>query len=89
MPSHNFFPPSEVGPFVLTREDDRWDEPEIIVDPLTGLVVAIIRPSSRPAWPEGRDRRDATAPSVWRTKLARWLRLAGDARSRPSPRPDR
>jgi hypothetical protein len=77
MSSHDFFPPFEVGPFYLAPEEDRWDEPEIIVDPLSGLVVAIVRPAGRPVRPEQRERRAAATPSLWRAKLARWLRLAG------------
>jgi hypothetical protein len=85
MPLQDPFPTLEVGPFYCTYEDDRWDEPEIIIDPLTGFVVAIL--PRRSVWPEPREPR--LAP-LWRAKLSRWLRLVsgsalrGRNRSLPS-----
>jgi sulfate/thiosulfate transport system substrate-binding protein len=76
MPSRDSSPSYEVGAFRLSCEDDRWDEPEIIIDPLSGFVVVVPPPSDQPAWIERQERRNAAAPSLWRTKLARWLRLA-------------
>jgi sulfate transport system substrate-binding protein len=65
------FPPFEVGPFYCACEDPDRSEPEIIVDPLTGYVLAIIPPRNRPRRPT------RPAPSAWRDRLARWLSLVG------------
>ena len=70
------FPSLEVGPFYCSYEDDRWDEPEFIVDPLSGFVVAIVPPRHRSASPE---RRTHSNRSFWRTKLQQWPRFAGAA----------
>jgi sulfate/thiosulfate transport system substrate-binding protein len=68
------FPSLEVGPFYGSYEDDRWEEPELIVDPLSGFVIAIVPPRRPPVRPR---RPEAAAPSLWRAAVARWLRYAG------------
>ncbi len=69
MPFHDPFPTLEVGPFYCTFEDDRWDEPEIIVDPLSGFVVAIIPSRRRSIW----ERRPPRPLSTRRDRLSCWL----------------
>jgi sulfate/thiosulfate transport system substrate-binding protein len=78
MPLQNQFPMLEVGPFYCAYEDDRWDEPEIIVDPLNGFVVALLPPATQPRRPQN-SRMELCLRSLWRDKLIRWLRLGGAA----------
>jgi sulfate transport system substrate-binding protein len=78
MPLHDPFPSLEIGPFYYTYEDDQRDAPEIIVDPLSGFVVAIVPPHDRPRPPRVR-RNEPNPRSPWRDMLTRWLRLAGVA----------
>lgn len=84
MPSRELWPSVEVGPFYCLYEDDRWSEPQIIVDPLSGFVVAIVPPPERP--PRARPRRPGrrTRP-LWRDTLRRWLQLGGVAAALPVP----
>jgi hypothetical protein len=80
MPLHDPFPTLEVGPFYCAYEDDRWDEPEIIVDPLSGFVVAILPPqdrSPRPRVSHQEQRPPSQWRSLWRETLSRWLRRGG------------
>jgi hypothetical protein len=59
-------------------EDERWDEPEIIVDPLTGCIVAIVPPLRRSPQSSRRDRAPAGNPHGWFRRLNAWLwRLYG------------
>jgi hypothetical protein len=77
MPLHDPFPTLEIGPFYCAYEDDHWDEPEIIVDPLSGFVVAIMPPrdrSHRPRVPHREPRPRSQERSLWRGTLSRWLR---------------
>jgi hypothetical protein len=76
VPLQNPFPSLEVGSFYCAYEDERWDEPEIIVDPLTGIVVAIMPRHNRPHR-SADSRHERPQPSLWRDALARWLRLSG------------
>jgi hypothetical protein len=76
MPSQDRSPSLEMGPFYCIYEDERWDEPEIIVDPVTGFVVAIFPPRDRPRRPR-KLRNPPRFRSLWRDRLIRWLHLAG------------
>jgi hypothetical protein len=80
--SNDLGPAVEVGPFHCIYEDDRWDEPEIIVDPVTGFVVAIFprRPRSVRPLPAPGPRRWHVRTS-WRERLSRWLFLTAASRS--------
>jgi sulfate/thiosulfate transport system substrate-binding protein len=78
MPLQDPFPTLEVGPFYCSYEDDRWNEPEIIVDPLSGFVVAIVPPHDQPRRPPARSPQPDLR-SLWRKTLARWLRLGAAA----------
>jgi sulfate ABC transporter permease protein CysT len=76
MPSNDLGPALEIGPFHFIYEDDRWDEPEIIIDPVSGFVVAIFPRRDRPYQPPRTPRVERRhEPSLWRDKLSRWLRL--------------
>lgn len=74
MPLRDPYPTLEVGAFYCAYEDDRWDEPEIIVDPLSGFVVAIMPPHDRSRRPRA-ERRQPRLRSLWRDMLTRWLDL--------------
>jgi hypothetical protein len=75
MPLQDPFPTLEIGPFYCTYEDERWDEPEIIVDPVTGFVVAIMPAPQRSVW-QRPPKLPARQRPLWRDKLSRWLCLA-------------
>ncbi|HXC27214.1 MAG TPA: hypothetical protein VNV38_04605 [Stellaceae bacterium] len=67
---HDPFP--SLSPFYHPYEDERRDEPEFIVDPLTGFVVGIVPPVDRSVVP--RRRRLVDGRSRWRATLDAWLR---------------
>lgn len=62
LPLQDPFPSLEVGPFYCSYEDGRSDGLELIVDPLSGFVVAVVPPRRRPARPE---RRTDSNGSFW------------------------
>jgi hypothetical protein len=68
MPIQDLLVGAEPSPFYTQREleYDHWDEPEIIIDPLTGFANAIP--------PRGSG---SCSPSPWREMLTRWLRRLG------------
>ena len=56
-------------------EPDYWNDPEIIVDPVSCMVVAIL-PRSEEPFPKPqprRPRRRRNGFSLWRATIARWL----------------
>jgi hypothetical protein len=82
MPSPNFHQVPESAPFDEAAEWEvgRWDDPEIIVDPVTGIVLAVIRPADLPRRPLVATVRTGRKPSLWRSMVGRWLALAGGDR---------
>ena len=77
MASRDFFGPSDLGYLAGSGADDcdYWHDPEIIIDPISGMVVAVIprsqRQISEPQPP--RTRRSRNGLPMWRAALARWL----------------
>jgi len=79
MPSHDPFPSIHAESLYCTFEDERVEEPEFIVDPLSGFVVAIVPARSQSIWQRRPSRSAREAPSPWWDRLRRWLRLGGAA----------
>lgn len=76
MPSHDPFP--SISPFYSTLDDEGRHEPELIVDPLSGFVVAVVPSFQGSARSNRHD--DAPAGNLlpWRTRLNSWfMRLGG------------
>jgi sulfate transport system substrate-binding protein len=80
MPSPSFHQVPEFTPFddAAEWEVGHWDEPEIIVDPISGIIIAAV-----PAAVRSRRPADAGSapgkPSLWRAMLGRWLAFAGSS----------
>jgi sulfate/thiosulfate transport system substrate-binding protein len=76
MPTEDPLGPTERGPFYTAREPeyDHWDEPQIVVDPVSGFVT-VIPPHDRAAHFQPAPRE--SSPSPWREMLMRWLRRLG------------
>jgi len=76
MPTQDPLMPGEPGPFYTPSEPeyDHWVEPQIIVDPVSG-VVAVVPPRARATRLQPTPRK--SAPSPWRQMLTRWLRRLG------------
>ncbi|HEV2100385.1 MAG TPA: sulfate ABC transporter substrate-binding protein [Stellaceae bacterium] len=68
---------SEVGPLSFVYEDDRREDPEIIIDPLSGFVIAIVPPRQESVWERRRTAPEPRPPALWREKLRRWLGFGG------------
>jgi hypothetical protein len=77
MPREDRFPMSEVGPLSCVYEDERREDPEIIIDPLSGFVIAIVPPQQESVWERRRTAPEPRPPTLWREKLRRWLGLGG------------
>jgi hypothetical protein len=77
MPLPGFHQVPEFAPFddAAEWEVGHWDDPEIIVDPLSGLVIAVIPPVRRTRRPVPADSGQAKHP-LWRSMLKRWLSFA-------------
>ena len=74
MPAEDPLIPAEPGPFYSAREAqyDHWDDPQIIVEPLSGFVT-VISPH-RGCAPS---RRESPPQPQWRVMLRRWLTRLG------------
>jgi hypothetical protein len=77
MAYREFYFSTDLGAFtdVNAEEPDYWDEPEIIIDPISCMVVAVF-PRSQQRVSEAappRPRRTHSGLSIWRAALARWL----------------
>ncbi len=59
------------------EEFERWEEPEFIVEPLSGVMVAIRPRSDRPEHSPASVNPSRRKPLLWQKLLARWLALTG------------
>jgi hypothetical protein len=77
MPLLGFHQVPEFTPFDDAAEWEvrHWDEPEFIVDPLSGLVIAVIPASGRTRRPSATDIIHEKS-FLWRSMLRRWLGFA-------------
>ena len=77
MASRDFFLFSDPVYFAGSSADEPeyWNDPEIIIDPISCMVVAVIprteQPSPKPQ--PRRPRRTRSGPPLWRVMLRRWL----------------
>ena len=77
MASRDLFLSREFGDIAGSGTDDvdYWNDPEIFIDPINCMVVAILpRSGSRMPEPPRRAERRRTQPARWRATLARWYR---------------
>jgi hypothetical protein len=76
MPLPGFQVP-EFAPFddAAEWEVGHWDEPEFIVDPVSGVIIAVIPSAHRTRRPSAAHSTQAKS-SWWRSMLRRWLAFA-------------
>jgi sulfate/thiosulfate-binding protein len=79
MAPSDFIHPVEFGSSRIPGDEefDRWEEPEFIVEPLSGVIIAVRPRSDRPERRPASINRRRRKPLLWQKLLARWLTLTG------------